>query len=213
MDTVIRIFAGIAAAQDCAFDLSHHTRKAQAGTTELAIDDIRGASAIRDAVRAVRVLNHMSPKDAEALAIPEAERTAYFRVDRAKGNNSPPPRAATWRKFVNVSLPNTDEVGVVVPWEYPGQGAPSPEMARRGQDAESLFMSLLVQLTFQGRHVSDSPGSRYAPHVFAQEQEARDEKIGKAALAEAMRRLFGRGQIRLEVAGTGSHKTRRIVVS
>ena len=90
MDTVVRIFAGIAAEQDCAFELEHHMRKLRAGDTDFDGDDMRGASAIHDAVRSQRVLNHMSATDAVQLAIPEHERLQYFRVDKAKGNNAPP---------------------------------------------------------------------------------------------------------------------------
>ena len=121
MDTVVRLFAAIADEQDCAFELEHHTRKLRAGDTELDGDDMRGASALRDAVRAARVLNHMSMTDAMQLAIPEHERLLYFRVDKAKGNNAPPSQAV-WRRFVNVELTNGDDVGVVVPYALPGQG-------------------------------------------------------------------------------------------
>ena len=121
MDTVVRVFAAIAAEQDCAFELEHHTRKLRVGDADLDGDDMRGASAIRDAVRAARVLNHMSTTDAMQLAIPEHERMQYFRVDKAKGNNAPPSQAV-WRRFVNVDLANGDDVGrrravhVARPW-------------------------------------------------------------------------------------------------
>ena len=135
-------------------------------------NDIRGASAIKDAVRAARMLNQMTDQDAEAVGVPEHERTSYFRVDRVKGNNAPPAKAV-WRRFVNVELPNTDEVGVVAPWDFPGQGAPSPEMTAAEQAADSVFMQLLVRLTMEGRTVSDKAGTNYAPHVFSQEREAK----------------------------------------
>jgi hypothetical protein len=98
----VRIFAAIADAQNCAIELAHHTRKLLAGSTsDYVVDDMRGASAIKDAVRAARTLNQMAEKDAEAVGIPEHERSAYFRVDRVKGNNAPPSKAV-WRHFVNV---------------------------------------------------------------------------------------------------------------
>jgi RecA-family ATPase len=83
MDMVIRIFAGIADAQDCAIELAHHTRKMPAGNGggDYGGADMRGASATHDAVRAVRVLNRMSDRDAQDLSIPEHERARYFRVD------------------------------------------------------------------------------------------------------------------------------------
>jgi hypothetical protein len=197
MDAVVRIFAGIADAQDCAIELAHHTRKLAPGMTDYVANDIRGASAIKDAVRAARMLNQMTETDAGAVGVPEHERTSYFRVDRVKGNNAPPAKAV-WRRFVNVELPNTDEVGVVVPWDFPGQGAPSPEMTAAEQAADTIFMQLLARLTLEGRTVSDKAGTNYAPHVFSQEQEAKGAKIGKRPLADAMRRLFAAKRIRVE---------------
>jgi AAA domain len=211
MDTVVRIFASIADAQDCAVELAHHTRKLAAGTTDYTADDMRGASAIKDAVRAARMLNQMREKDAADVGIPEHERTAYFRVDRVKGNNSPP-RQAVWRHFVNVELPNTDEVGVVVPWLFPGQDSPTAAMSAAAQMADHVFMQLLVRLTLEGRTVSDRAGANYAPHVFSQENEAKVAKLGKKPLADAMRRLFKNKRIRAESSGEGNHRVHRLIV-
>ena len=211
MDTVVRIFAGIADAQDCAVELSHHTRKLLAGSTaDYALDDMRGASALKDAMRAVRMLNLMTKADAEGVGIPEFERTSYFRVDRVKGNNAAPPSAAIWRKFVNVDLPNSDEVGVVVPWEFPGQGAaPSPQKAEAERRGEAVFLALLDRFATDGRNVSDR-GPTSAPALFAKEPEARAAKLGKAPLAEAMRRLFASAKIRMEPYGRTDHGKQRI---
>jgi RecA-family ATPase len=200
MDTVVRIFAKMADTQNCAIELSHHTRKLLPGSTEdYSVDDMRGAGSLKDAMRAVRMLNFMSKADAEGVGIAELERTSYFRVDRAKANNSPPAKSATWRKFINVDLPNSDEVGVIIPWEFPSQdGPPSPEKAEAERKAEHVFLGLLARFTLAGRVVNDRPGPAYAPHAFAKEREAKIAKVGKAGLADAMRRLFERGQIRVE---------------
>ena len=58
-------------------------------------------------------------------------------------------------------------------------------------------MALLVRLTFEGRPVSERPGTNYAPAVFANEREAKTAKVGKPALAEAMRGLFYNKRIRV----------------
>lgn len=196
MDTVVRLFAAIADEQDCAFELEHHTRKLRAGDTELDGDDMRGASAIRDAVRAARVLNHMSMTDAMQLAIPEHERLLYFRVDKAKGNNAPPSQAV-WRRFVNVELTNGDDVGVVVPYALPGQGERTEAMAAAEATAERVFMELLARLTLAGVTVNDKPRGRYAPRVFAKEPEAKLARVSMVAFEEAMRRLIKSGHVRV----------------
>jgi hypothetical protein len=213
MDTVIRIFAGIADGRDCAIELAHHTRKLPAGSngSDYVAADIRGASSLRDAVRAARMLNQMNEEDARNSGIQEHERANYFRVDRVKTNNAPAARAL-WRRFVNVDLPNGDEVGVAVPFNFPGTGVPSPEKAKAEKDAENLFTTLLARLTLQGRMVSDRASASYAPHIFWQEPEAKAAGIGKAALADAMRRLFHANRIRVEPAGKGGRHRRIVVV-
>jgi RecA-family ATPase len=202
MDGVIRIFAGIADTQNCAIDLSHHTRKLPPGSGDgdvyYDIDDARGVKAITDAMRAVRLLNFMSKQDAENAGLLEMERTSYFRIDRGKANYSAPAKTVTWRRFVNVDLPNGDAVGVITPWLFPGQdGVPSPERLEAERKAEHVFLEILRRRTLAGRFVNER-GPYGAPTEFAKEREAKVAKVGKAALAAAMQRLFDRGKIRLE---------------
>jgi len=214
MDGVLRIFGGIADTQSCALDLSHHTRKLGPGAAseEITIDDVRGAKAISDAARMVRLLNYMSARDAEAAGLMEVERTGYFRIDRGKGNYSAPSKVAVWRQFQNVDLPNGDSVGVVVPWLFPGQdGRQSPEKAEADQRAKHVFLEALDRFTAQGRDAHER-GPHNAPLVFAKEREAKVAKVSKAALANAMRQLFDEGKIRIEDhTGPSRHLTRRIV--
>jgi RecA-family ATPase len=211
MDTVIRLFAGVAEDNDCGIELAHHVRKPAAGSnSDYDVHDIRGVGAITDAVRAARVLNRMNEKDAEAAGCGEAERLSRFRVDRAKGNYSPA-CVATWRQFVNVELANGDEVGVVTPWNFPGQGAPSPEKDVADRKAEQVFLQLLDKLTAQGVNVNARPGPASAPARFAKEKEAKTAKVSKAALAAAMGRLFDKGHIRSEPYGRGDRDAHRLV--
>jgi RecA-family ATPase len=215
MDSVIRIFTRMADTQNCAIDLSHHTRKLAPGSSDdVTIDDMRGAGAVKDAMRAVRMLNVMSPKDAESAGLMELERTNYFRIDRAKANYSGPAKTATWRQFVNVDLPNGDGVGVVTPWLFPGQddAPPSPQKLEAERRAEHVFMELLARLALEGRYVNERSGPNNAPHVFAKEREARLAKVGKSALDAAMRRLFDKKKIRQEeYMRTDRHSGIRIV--
>ena len=200
MDQVIRIFTRIADTRNCAIDLSHHTRKLPPGNggDDIGLDDARGAKAISDAMRAVRLLNCISSKDAEAAGILDIERPSYFRIDRGKANYSAPAKEATWRRFMNVTLLNGDDVGVVAPWQFPGQDAPpSPEKLEAERKAEHVFLEILRRLSLAGRFVGER-GAHNAPHVFAKEREAKMAKVGKAALADAMRRLFDKGKILIE---------------
>jgi hypothetical protein len=211
MDQVIRIFTRIADVQNCAIDLSHHTRKLLAGATaeDYTVDDMRGAKAISDAMRSVRLLNIMNPKDAEAAGIDDLERSNYFRIDRAKANYSAPSKKATWRQFQNVDLPNGDNVGVVVPWTFPGAEGGTAREAR--QKAKHVFLEALRRRNLEGRYVGEK-GNGNAPHEFAREREAKAAKVSKSSLATAMRELFEEGKIRLEEYTRGNrHAGMRIV--
>jgi hypothetical protein len=173
---------------------------------------MRGAGSLKDAMRAVRMLNFMSPADADGAGIGELERTSYFRVDRAKANNAPPAKSAIWRKFVNVDLPNSDEVGVIIPWAFPGHDAPpSPERAEAERKAEHVFLELLARFTLAGRFVNDRAGPANAPNLFAKEREAKMAKVSKVALADAMRRLFETSRIKIEPYGRGDRPSFKIV--
>jgi RecA-family ATPase len=211
MDAVIRLFAGIADDTDAAIELAHHVRKPAAGTAgDYDVHDIRGVAAITDAVRAARVLNRMNERDAEAAECSEVERLSRFRVDRAKGNYSPA-QAATWRQFISVELPNGDDVGVVAPWNFPGQGEQTPEKAAADQKAEQLFLQLLDKFTARGANVSANSGPAYAPAKFAEVREAKTARVSKAALKAAMNRLLDSGRIRTEPFGRDSRGSRRLV--
>jgi RecA-family ATPase len=198
MDAVIRTFTRMSDTCNCAVDISHHTRKLAVGSFDHSVDDMRGASSVRDAVRALRILNLMSKEDASNLGIGEFERLSYFRIDRGKGNTSAPSDAAVWRKFDSITLENDEQVGVVTPWNRPGQGAPTAEQTAQAQQDEELFLHLLDRFAREKRSVSERPGPSYAPKVFSEEWEAVNAKASKARLSAAMRRLFSQKRIRVE---------------
>jgi len=210
MDAVIRLFSRIADSEDCAVELSHHMRKMPAGVNaDYTAADIRGATAIFDAVRSARVINRMSEKEGAELGLPEFERSRYLRVDKAKGNYSPAAKAV-WRKFENVELPNGDDVGVLMPWNYPGQGLSSAELAEIERTAELVFLQLLHKYLLQGRAVSDKTRGSYAPKVFARESEAKAAKVNVAMFEGAMERLFAAGKIKLEGPAYGGRPSRLV---
>jgi RecA-family ATPase len=213
MDAVIRIFAGIADEHDASIELNHHVRKPAAGIeADIDLHDIRGAMAITDAVRAARVLNRMSRNDAENAGVDEIVRSAHFRVDRCKGNYSPP-QAAVWRRFINIPLPNGDDVGVVTPWDFPSQGVQTPEKMAADIRAERVFLQLLDKFTARGVNVSANAGPTHAPSLFSKEKEAKAEKVSKAALKAAMGRLLDAKRIRSEQTGRSDRPSYRLVVA
>jgi RecA-family ATPase len=212
MAQVVGIFGGIADEYNCAIELSHHTRKPHSGNGHNGYDaqDARGAGSIHDTVRALRLFNRMSVAEGLAVNIPEYERANYFRVDRGKGNYSPAAKAL-WRRFVNVELPNGDEVGVVTAWNYPGQGLSATETAELERVAEFVFLQLLNRYTLNGQAISDKRKGNYAPRVFAEEQEAKLARLTPSMLEAAMRRLFATNRIKNEMTGAGHHRGSRLV--
>jgi AAA domain/CHC2 zinc finger len=139
IDTVAKAWSGIARTGNCAVEVAHHIRKPASGSNaEITVDDARGAGALKDAGRAVRVLNVMSKKEAEAVAIKPEHRRLYFHVDAGKANMKPPAENIDWRKIVSVPLDNgTDEaegdwVGVVSKWKMPGalEGVTTSDLLR-----------------------------------------------------------------------------------
>jgi RecA-family ATPase len=98
--------------------------------------------------------------------------------------------------------------GVFVP--EPSQGTIEKAVADR--KAEDVFLVLLHRFTEQCISLSNKSGKAYAPALFAKEPEAKAAKVPKAALVEAMGRLFDAKKIHMEQYGYESRQTFRIAV-
>jgi hypothetical protein len=193
MAAVAGLFRSIAQGENCGIEFTQHTRKMPAGVNgDYVGADARGASAWRDALRSQRVINIMAKDEAEKNVIPEHERSLYFHVDLGKANNARP-REPAWRRIVSIELANGDDVGVVEPWNAPGQN--SEDKARTDHVAEELYLNLLGRLTLSGMRVTLGPTSNGAPTVFARQPEAKAAKIAKRAFEAAQDRLLAAGRI------------------
>ena len=124
IDAVVKTWARFANTTIISVELVHHTRKPPYGVAgETSVDDARGASAFKDAVRSARALNRMTEAEGQRAGV--ENHRYYFRAENGKANYARPAEEATWFKMVPVLLPNGDqwhpgdEVGVVVPWHYP----------------------------------------------------------------------------------------------
>jgi AAA domain len=136
IDRVARKLNDIAEAANCSIEVAHHVRKASNfGRAEVTVDDGRGAGALKDAARCVRVMNRMTADEAPAAQVKEKDRKRYFRVDDdGKANMTAPAEAATWFKLISVQLENDvahpgafgDEIGVATSWQLPGVFAGLP---------------------------------------------------------------------------------------
>jgi hypothetical protein len=109
---------GIASRTNAAGEVFHHVGKPKPRQIENTVEDARGASAIIWAVRSARVLNFMTPQEAEKFGIAEDERRLHVRVSNGKANMGPLGNA-TWFKLEVENLPNGDEIACASPWKPP----------------------------------------------------------------------------------------------
>jgi hypothetical protein len=121
IETVARLWARVAQETNTAVELVHHLRKGTVGQ-EPSADDVRGASALVNAARSVRVLASMTKEEAENAGVDERRR--YLRVTPVKANLTLPSDVATWRQLVSVPLGNgnggpDDIIGVAAAWSWP----------------------------------------------------------------------------------------------
>jgi hypothetical protein len=117
IDLVVKQWAKIAVLEDISIEIVHHVRKpATGGPTETGVADARGASALVNAARSVRVLNPMSEAEAQQAGV--ENRRMYFRSNDGKANYGPLEGAA-WYQLTPVDLANGDNVTTVKAWKFP----------------------------------------------------------------------------------------------
>ena len=93
----------------------------------------------------------------------------------------------------------------------PVGGVTNLEKLAAEQAAEQLFLTLLDQFNRQGRNLCDKPNApNYAPTVFANDKQARERGIKKAAFKVAMNNLFATDKICLEPYGPPSRGTSKL---
>jgi hypothetical protein len=115
---------------NCAVHLVHHTRK-MGPDSEVGTESARGAKAVTDAARVVRVVNRMTEQEGRVAGV--KQHRLYFRTYVDKGNLAPPAEDSDWFKLESVDLGNGpattllgvesreegDNIGVVDTWKWP----------------------------------------------------------------------------------------------
>jgi hypothetical protein len=119
MDLVVKQGFGVIANKTAsAGELFHHPGKPKPGQVDTTVEDGRGASAVLWAVRGARVLNFMTPAEAEKLGMSDDERKLHVRIANGKANMAPLGKAE-WMKIEVENLPNGDQVACSSPWQPP----------------------------------------------------------------------------------------------
>lgn len=121
MQLLLSILRGLARQHDVSIHFLHHNRKGAGDSA----DAMRGAVALRDGARALRMLSKMTDAEADELAIPKGKAGIYIGEFSGKANLSPPADGKRWYQMKSVHLFNHtelyegDSVGVATPFEPP----------------------------------------------------------------------------------------------
>jgi RecA-family ATPase len=94
----------------------------------------------------------------------------------------------------------------------PVPGIASLDRVAHQAKAQQVFLDLLQRFTRKNRNVSTTPGTTYAPPIFAGEEEAKKAHLKKADLKDAMRQLFKDGRIWNEPYGKKSNSHYRLAI-
>ena len=141
---------------NAAMELVHHARKLNGA--EATVEDSRGGSALIGAVRSARVLNQMTPEDAERAGL--ETHIDHFRIEAAgKNNMSRGDAQSTWFKRVSVLLPNGDNVAAIEPWRWPD--------AFDGISRDDARKVQIAIMAMDEKPAKDSRNKRWVGHVIA----------------------------------------------
>jgi hypothetical protein len=196
MRGVMDIFRDVAASINCSTQVVGHTRKPPIGfDAQLTAYDTRGSGAIVDALRSVRMLDLMTVEEAEKAEVEDYERERHVKVTPAKRNYSATAAPPQWIKIQNLIINNGDDVGVVTPWEWPGQDPAAFEAAV--QRSETLLLEIMPQMQKRGQRLSDKRGINFAPKLVAETPEAKEMRVNETFLTEATKRLIASGRIQI----------------
>lgn len=175
----------------CAVMLVHHTRKPNGDAG--GVDDARGASALVNAARYVRVLNPMAKDEAEKLGVDPEKRGFYFSAADGKTNLTPPAESRDWFKLESFELGNGggfeidgDNVGVVTRFAV----AASQQGAELVRDLTQMDVVAAFRVggPWRERGTSDVWAGYKLAHQLRVGAESTDErKVLQKAIAKALR--------------------------
>lgn len=185
MAAVAAQYRTIAQRAGVAVVLVHHTRKAQAASSDGhagEMDSARGAGSVANVARIGLTLYGMSEKDARRYGIPNERRHRYVRLDDAKANLTLTSGEPRWFEKVSVDVDAIDEsgatvsepVGVLVPVRdirAAGTGRPlaMDVLLAMGDAAEMVQSELVRKLVEQdpGSYPSETALRKLVERLFA----------------------------------------------
>jgi hypothetical protein len=202
IDAIVKRLGRIAATPSIkAIELVHHARKpAQGGTVEIGAADARGASALGDGVRSLRMLNRMTASEAVRAKVDNPRN--YFRLDSGKSNYAAPSGGSQWFRHQSVILPNGDDVGIIMPWHFPGAF----------DGVTPAHMHQVRELAHGGKYRSHYQSSDWIGHAVADVLDLDPENDGDRKRIRTILKLwFDKGVLR-KVEGRGDDRHKFIFV-
>jgi Bifunctional DNA primase/polymerase, N-terminal/AAA domain len=202
----------------CAVQLVHHVRKGDG--RELTVEDMRGGGALANAARAVRLLNPMNIKEAEAAGLNPEDRFSFFKVVNGKSNLTPRSDRAEWRELHSYRMMNEakvvsqrkkwwlpdDRVGVVRQWRW-------PEAAAVAEVPPDTLMAIIARLGV-GEFREDSQAANWAGHVVAEVLELNaDDPADKKRVKKLLAGWVKTGVLKIETHRDKARKEKKFVVA
>jgi len=218
MDSVLQEFKDIADWTQVSVEIVGHTRKTDGD--EVKLEDVRAATSIVNAVRNLRLLNGMTPQEAEKFSVGELERRSYYRFDEGKPNLKRPGGFSTWMKVESVVLDSGEEVGVPESWSPPrNEQTDSSLVAAAAAPLAPLTVDDWAVLTLITDHIMKckpvvygevSPNS--PPKLFSKGiRGGRQQKARQAEVYGSVERLIGHGKLHIEDGHTSSGNAARML--
>jgi hypothetical protein len=201
MDLVAKEWGRVADEGNCAVELIHHVRKGNGA--EVDTESSRGAKAVTDACRSVRIINRMSKEEGEKAGVENHRQ--YFRTYVDKGNLAPPAETSDWYKLESVDLGNGavgaagDNLGIVTPWEWP-----DPLAGMTGADFEKAAAAIRA-----GKWRESPQATEWVGYPIARALKLNlSKKADKAKIKELIKIWIGTGALAV-VDGEDSQRKRR----
>lgn len=202
IDRVVKRWSRLAQTVRCAVHIIHHTRKSD---QSVASESARGAKALVDAARMVRVLNAATPDETAALGLQAGVRA--FNARRDKQNLAAGQDERSWHLVKSVSLgngPPADDVGVVA-------AIGGPTKATHQLTAEAIRE---IQEALHGKdrgydqRASDWAGNDMAPLLHLNVE----DKLQRARIRHVLGQLVQQGfLVRADKLNTRAGRMRSIV--
>jgi hypothetical protein len=204
IDMVAKEWGRVAELANCAVELVHHTRK---GEQEITTESARGAKALTDACRFVRVVNRMSEDEAKKVGVDNHR--VYFRTYNDKANLAPPADKSDWFKLTSVDLGNGplpgaggDSVGVVTTWEWP-----DPLAGVTGRDFDKV-----AAVIRSGKWRADVQAKLWVGHAVAQAMRLDLDKKADKAKAKGLIEIWLKSGALIIVKGEDDKRNPRMFV-